>query len=94
MAEVFSGKPPDDYFGCPQCGRGDGYVNICSTHYGTCDTCKVWWRIGVNLFGCWRDEAEPIWERNRTLLAQYCFVGDPGQAVPREEIERALHEQY
>jgi hypothetical protein len=58
-----------EYFGgCPECGKSSGYLNVGRDHYGTCDEHGVWWPIGANLFSCWRDETEEIWDRTRELL--------------------------
>jgi hypothetical protein len=46
----------DNYFGgCPQCVEGAG-VNVCKSHYGICETLKVYWPIGYNLFSSWQEE--------------------------------------
>lgn len=61
-----------EYFGgCPTCGKSSGYVNIRSSHYGTCDEHRVYWPIGAGLFSSWLDEDEAEWQRNRDLLASY-----------------------
>jgi hypothetical protein len=65
----------DSYFGvCPYCFHTDGYLNIGRTHLGTCDTHRVYWEIGGNLFSDWKDENEEIWESNRQLIRSYTKV--------------------
>jgi hypothetical protein len=63
------------YFGlCPFCHRTDGcvrsgepgtfYVYICREH-------KVKWKVGTDLFSCWRDETPEALASNRALLESY-----------------------
>lgn len=53
--------------GCPQCGNAE-YVNVFKSHYNICETHKVFWSIGYNLFSSWQQENEEIWQKNRELL--------------------------
>ncbi len=60
------------YFGlCPQCGRHDGYLNIGSEHWFHCDTHKVKWCAGSNLFSDWLEETNEEHARHWAKLAGY-----------------------
>jgi hypothetical protein len=62
----------NEYFGgCPECGRSDGYVNVERVHIGLCVEHKVAWRIGENVFSCWKGETETTWRDNLAMLADY-----------------------
>lgn len=48
-----------DHFGaCPICGSDDGYINAGKGHWFRCDTHRIKWFVGSNLFASWRDETE------------------------------------
>jgi hypothetical protein len=60
------------YFGsCPECGKTDGYINIGGNHWFVCDKHKTKWCAGFNLFSCWKDESEEIWQANAVKLEGY-----------------------
>lgn len=67
------------HFGaCPACyaeqGLGVGAplcLNIKSGHFMVCDTHRVFWFVGSNLFSSWRDETEEMWQRNAQTLDSY-----------------------
>jgi hypothetical protein len=41
----------DGHFGlCPTCHQSDGYLNIGRGHWFRCDTHRVYWFAGSNLF--------------------------------------------
>jgi len=64
----------DNYFGgCPQCGQGL-YVNVFKSHYNICDTHKVFWPIGYNLFSSWQEENEEVWRKNDEMLKGFTQV--------------------
>jgi hypothetical protein len=44
--------------GCPECGESDGYLNAGKVHFGHCQTHRVYWLIGINLFSSWQGETE------------------------------------
>lgn len=47
----------DDYFGvCPECHSNDGHINVGAGHWFKCDTHRVKWFAGSNLFSAWRDQ--------------------------------------
>ena len=61
-----------EHFGwCPECGKTSGFLNIERVHYFYCDTHRTRWCVGSNLFSCWRNENEAIWERNAQYLEHY-----------------------
>lgn len=61
-----------EHFGvCPECGKNDGYVNVNRAHFFVCDTHKVFWSAGGNLFSSWRDQTEADWQHNANLLDGY-----------------------
>lgn len=71
-----------DYFGgCPHCGANHGYMNVRAEHWIVCDAHKVKWRIGSNLFSCWKDENESVWLL--TIPKSSRFLRGRGQATPR-----------
>lgn len=62
----------DAHFGvCPECFRGDGFLNIGRDHWFHCRTHKLKWHVGSNLFSAWRHESESRWAENAELLAGY-----------------------
>jgi hypothetical protein len=64
----------DNYFGgCPHCGAGL-CENVRKSHYGVCETHKVFWPIGSGLFSSWQEEDEEIWRKNREMLASFTQV--------------------
>ena len=78
----------DEYFGgCPECGKCDGFLNVERNHWAVCDTHKMTWRIGANLFSSWRHETEADWGRNVARLGGYSIV-TPVHCEPTEEERR------
>jgi ribosomal protein S27AE len=64
----------DNYFGgCPQCGESL-CVNVRKSHYGICETHKVFWPIGSGLFSSWQEENEEIWRKNIEMLKGFTEV--------------------
>lgn len=59
---------------CPTCFQGGEYLNNGREHWGFCDTHKVRWRIGVNLYSSWQfeDLAEQFFEFER--IAAYTVI--------------------
>jgi hypothetical protein len=49
-------------------------MNVRSAHFIVCDTHKVAWCIGSNLFSDWRDEDAAVWEANVAKLEHYAGV--------------------
>ncbi len=70
LAKLFGIEPRADERGgsCPTCGDTDGFLNVGSNHYGTCDKHQVYWWIGANLFSCWQEEDRTTWQANVDLL--------------------------
>jgi hypothetical protein len=56
---------------CPWCGETGQWLNVGSSHWGTCAECEVKWPIGSNLLPSWQAETEDDWKRNAELLARY-----------------------
>ncbi len=49
----------DGVFGlCPICHKTDGYHNVGRSHWFRCDTHRVKWCYGSNIFSSWRFETE------------------------------------
>ena len=68
----FDDRDAFEHFGwCPECGKTDGFLNLERVHYFYCDAHRTRWRVGSNLFSCWRDEEEETWERNARHLEHY-----------------------
>ena len=85
----------DEYFGgCPHCGKSDGYQNIGPNHWGSCQTHKTKWRIGSNLFSCWREETEEDWLKNEYRLSQFMEVEPVHPELTEEEKERVKAAKY
>jgi hypothetical protein len=64
-----------DYFGgCPHCGANHGFLNVRDEHWIVCDTHKVKWCVGYNLFSDWKKEGETIWWQNGEKLLGYSKV--------------------
>jgi hypothetical protein len=64
----------DNYFGgCPQCGQGP-YLNIRKSHYGVCETHKVYWPIGSGLFSSWYEEDQEVWDKNAKMLEGFTQI--------------------
>jgi hypothetical protein len=62
----------DDYFGvCPICQRQNGCRSIGRDHWFVCDTHKMKWWVGSNLFSSWRDQTEEELRANMDKLARY-----------------------
>jgi hypothetical protein len=67
----------DSHFGvCPTCGSEGSYVNIGRQHYFLCETHKVFWHVGANLFSSWKEETEEDWQRNRELLSGFTEIDE------------------
>lgn len=49
-------------------------MNVRAEHWIVCDAHKVKWRIGSNLFSCWKDENESVWLRNAERFLGYSKV--------------------
>lgn len=65
----------DDRFGlCPTCHHTDGYVNDGAAHYFVCDTHRVRWFIGTNLFSNHQDETNADSLADQKTLAAYAEV--------------------
>lgn len=76
----------DAYFGvCPMCKSNDGYLNLGGNHWCKCDTHKVKWWIGGNIFSDWRDESEEDWDTNAALLETYVEVEPYYPPMPTAE---------
>lgn len=66
-----------NYFGhCPFPEHENYCLNIGRGHWMVCDTCKIKWFIGSNLFGSWRYENEDIWEANSEKIKDYKDLTD------------------
>ena len=62
----------DDICGlCPECNGITDVLNIGRNHWAYCDTHRITWWIGSNLFSSWHNESEDDWARNREFLAGY-----------------------
>ena len=59
---------------CPTCKRTDGYVNAGKGHWGVCNTHKVLWFIGSNLFSSWKDETEEEQRKAFEPIDSYTMV--------------------
>ena len=69
---------PLHHFGdCPHCDKAPEYLNNGADHWMLCPDHKVTWRIGSNLFSCWRTENEQIWNANRETLEQCSVIEHP-----------------
>jgi hypothetical protein len=90
------------YFGvCPECGLGNGYLNVHKTHFFVCDTHKVFWCVGFNLFSSWQEEDEQIWKENSKKLDSYKYVeelnfcsGSPCRGECVSEWEKHFKKKY
>jgi len=61
--------PDSTRFGCcPVCHNPGEIANIRKSHWMACSAHRLCWYVGMNLFSCWRDESEEIWERNAEML--------------------------
>ena len=56
---------------CPRCHSTDGYVNFGRDHWFTCNTHKVRWLFGANIFSSWRYESEEEWRENHAQYDNY-----------------------
>lgn len=75
MGELIELFPEDDYFGvCPTCRHVTGYRNIGRDHWFYCDTHRVAWWAGSNLFSDWREETEADWQFSRDYLAGFRVI--------------------
>ena len=74
MSEVIQLRK-NDYWGlCPKCKGEPLFRNVKRTHWAACDTHKVTWLVGDNLFSGWQDETPEIWEANCLVLSGYGVV--------------------
>jgi uncharacterized C2H2 Zn-finger protein len=64
----------DHFGGCPRCGRVEKWRNVYKTHWLCCDSHKVRWSPGSNLFSSWREENHAVWEANEALILGYAEV--------------------
>ena len=63
---------PDDYFGlCPRCHSTDGYVNFGRDHWFTCNTHRVRWWSGGNVFSSWKYESVEEQRKTRAKYGDY-----------------------
>jgi len=74
----------DNYFGhCKFEDHDNFYRNVRApgdtrpgkTHIMCCDTCKICWCIGHNLFSGWRFEDPEVWDRNYDIIKNYKYLG-------------------
>jgi hypothetical protein len=64
-----------EYFGgCPKCGRLERWRNVGRTHWASCESHGVKWRVGENLFSSWREETASTWDANEATLANLVEV--------------------
>lgn len=61
----------DNFGGCPECTRNDGYLNIHRAHWFMCHQHRTKWFVGTNLFSAWRSETEEDWEQNYQCIRNY-----------------------
>ena len=62
----------DEYFGgCPFCSKCEGTPNLGRDHWHYCETRRVKWFVGSNLFSGWRDEDLETWLQNRRILEEF-----------------------
>ena len=66
--------PQAHFGGCPKCGDPGVLRNYHSDHYFCCDTHRVYWCVGANLFSGWRHETEKDWEANKKIIERYRSV--------------------
>jgi hypothetical protein len=59
---------------CPECHKTNGCSSVGRDHWYVCHTHRTKWRIGSNLFSCWRDLSEQQMLTNAYMLAGYCEV--------------------
>jgi len=81
------------YWGCCKCGRCHRVKNIGPDHWYYCDSCKVKWCVGANLFSDWRDENEETWKQNYLYLLDYKEIGPLNFNVPKKE-KTGVWERY
>jgi len=74
MSEVADLTTVDHWGGCPKCLSHDGYLNLDREHWFKCDSHRVRWLVGSNLFSSWRFESQADWWRNGDRLAGYRIV--------------------
>jgi hypothetical protein len=74
----------NNYFGhCKHLNHDNFYRNVRApgdtrpgkTHIMCCDTCKICWCIGHNLFSGWRYEDPEVWDRNYEEIKDFEYIG-------------------
>lgn len=61
-----------NYFGhCDVPEHDNYYLNIGRGHWMVCDSCKISWFIGANLFSSWREQNRDVWEANAERIKNY-----------------------
>ena len=62
----------ENYFGhCPVPDHENCYRNIGRSHWMVCDTCRIKWFMGENLFSSWRSQSEETWKANAETIKEY-----------------------
>ena len=61
----------DNMMCCVRCGAQCACRNIGREHWGFCDTCRIKWCIGENLFSGWREQSDKVFEENRDFLKNF-----------------------
>lgn len=84
-------EPCGHFGGCPECGSQGAYLNIGRDHWVYCETHKVKWNVGSNLFSSWRHESESDWQANRMILANFRGVSPRYRRLAIDE-KRLLRE--
>lgn len=72
--ELDTNKDTDDFLGaCPECKPGSSkqLCNIYKEHWCYCETHKIKWCIGYNLFSSWQFETQDEWNINELNLKEY-----------------------
>ena len=72
---------------CPECGKSDGYRNICRLHFFYCDEHRLTWCAGSDLMGSWREEGEEDWRSAWEHLKGYRTVDGFGRYAPGPPLE-------
>lgn len=66
----------DNYWGhCPNPEHENSCLNVGRAHWMHCETCRIKWLVGENLFSSWREQSMRVWEANREKLEGYRDVG-------------------
>jgi hypothetical protein len=62
----------DNYWGhCANPEHENFYLNVGRAHWMVCESCRIKWLIGDNLFSSWRSQNMRIWEANHKKLRDY-----------------------